>query len=294
MKSLTCRGGRRCLAALIVALGCTEWVQAQDTRLFTEPENSAKNVRPRWLPWARLTQPIRKINMDAAYDASETMGPGAEELLRIQLGFASPVEVAAARIKTQQSGASARRAAIRYLAGIRCHDNPEAEAALIAALRADRNDAVRLEAAQALAGGCCCTFQTMRALLAVNGRERDGHPAEISERVKAAAHHGLQQYAAFGFGVPHFAPPSGAIPTAPKELQLTSATTRPISVRAETPLMPLMTEAERRFVETAGLAAPVVPRSKTRQSAEETVAPPLRARVPELHLTPIGLIPHSK
>ncbi|HEX5272152.1 MAG TPA: hypothetical protein VFW33_16765, partial [Gemmataceae bacterium] len=95
---------------------------------------------------------------------------------------------AAARIKADQAGAAARVAAVRYLAHVDCHYWPEAQAALITALRADRNECVRLAAAIALQTGCCCNPATMTALtITVSGGEEDGNPSETSDRVKSAA-----------------------------------------------------------------------------------------------------------
>ena len=97
-------------------------------------------------------------------------------------------EGAAARLKLDEADAAARRAAIRYMAGADCHYWPEVTEALIGALRADRNECVRLEAALALGRGCCCNRATMKALtLTVSGSTEDGNPPEDSERVKAAA-----------------------------------------------------------------------------------------------------------
>jgi hypothetical protein len=99
---------------------------------------------------------------------------------------------AAARIKADTADAAARRAAVRYLAHADCHYWPEAQAALIAALRADRNECVRWEAAMALGSGCCCTPKTMLALtITVSGSEEDGNPSETSERVRGAAYASL-------------------------------------------------------------------------------------------------------
>jgi hypothetical protein len=97
-------------------------------------------------------------------------------------------EGVAAKIQADEAGAKARRAAVRYLATVDCRRWPEAEGALIAALRADRNECVRYEAALALSSGCCCTPATIEALaIVVAGSERDGNPAERSERVRSAA-----------------------------------------------------------------------------------------------------------
>jgi hypothetical protein len=98
-------------------------------------------------------------------------------------------EGAAAKIQLDEAEAKARRAAVRYLGTVDCHYWPDvAEPALIGALRADRSECVRLEAALALGRGCCCTKRTIAALeLTVNGSDRDGNFAETSERVRAAA-----------------------------------------------------------------------------------------------------------
>jgi hypothetical protein len=97
-------------------------------------------------------------------------------------------EGAAAAIKKDELECKARRAAVRYLGTVDCHWRPEAAAALIGALRADQCECVRLEAAIALGRGCCCTKETMAALVVtVNGSDVDQNPSENSERVKAAA-----------------------------------------------------------------------------------------------------------
>lgn len=95
---------------------------------------------------------------------------------------------AAAKIKADEAGAKARRAAMRYLGTVDCHYFPEAEGALIGGLRADKNECVRWEAALSLGKGCCCTKKTIEALnITVSGSEKDGHPYETSPRVIAAA-----------------------------------------------------------------------------------------------------------
>jgi hypothetical protein len=95
---------------------------------------------------------------------------------------------AAARIKADEAAAKERRANVRYLGTVDCRYWPEAKEALINALRADRNECVRLEAALALMRGCCCNKATIQALvLTVTGSADDGNPAEVSERVRAAA-----------------------------------------------------------------------------------------------------------
>jgi hypothetical protein len=118
-------------------------------------------------------------------------------------------EGAAAQIQKDTAEAKARRAAVRYLGTVDCHYWPEAKAALIMALRADRNECVRLEAALALARGCCCNKATIMALnLTVSGSDEDGNPSENSERVKAAAYFALGRCLAT---VP-LAPPAEVMP----------------------------------------------------------------------------------
>lgn len=101
---------------------------------------------------------------------------------------------AAARIKQDQADVKARLAAVQYLATADCRYYKEAEAALINALRADRSECVRMEAARALRSGCCCGKKTIAALTrAVNGDDKDGNPGERSECVKALAFLALQR-----------------------------------------------------------------------------------------------------
>jgi hypothetical protein len=108
-------------------------------------------------------------------------------------GPTSPQAVAA-KIQQDEAQAAARRAAVKYLSTVSCHYWPEAEAALIVALRDDRNECVRYEAALALLNGCCCTEKTIEALnIVVTGSEKDGKPSEQSERVKATAFAALQR-----------------------------------------------------------------------------------------------------
>ena len=108
-------------------------------------------------------------------------------------GGPNGAEAVAAKIKKDEADAKARRAAIRYLATVDCHYWPEAEVAIISGLRDDRNECVRYEAALALLNGCCCNAKTIEALnIVVSGSEKDGKPAETSERVRCAALAALQ------------------------------------------------------------------------------------------------------
>lgn len=115
------------------------------------------------------------------------------DALAAAYGPTSPQAVAA-KIQQDEAEAAARRAAVRYLSTVSCHYWPEAEAALIVALRDDRNECVRYEAALALLNGCCCTEKTIEALnIVVSGSEKDGKPSELSDRVKAASFGALQR-----------------------------------------------------------------------------------------------------
>lgn len=125
-----------------------------------------------------------------------------------------PGVAAAAKIKTEQAQAEIRRDAVAYLAGLDCRYYPEAEAALVASLRADRDECVRLEAAKALTSGCCCTPAVVKALtICVTGSEEDGNPAERCDRVRRTALAALQKCAACAACQP--TPAGGQPPEAP-------------------------------------------------------------------------------
>jgi hypothetical protein len=116
-------------------------------------------------------------------------------------GSHSPAEIAAAKIRLDAMHVQSRCAAVRFLAAVDYHYDHEAEAALITALRADRSEAVRLETAWALAD---CRGVTVRILDALNfaalGVDADGHPAETSASVRAAARQALDRCLMRGIG----------------------------------------------------------------------------------------------
>ena len=94
----------------------------------------------------------------------------------------------AATIKAEEAKAKAKIAALSYLATVDSGVWPEAEKAMIDALRLDRNECVRFAAARCLATGCCCTEKTAAALTKVlDGSTEDGGILERSERVKSAS-----------------------------------------------------------------------------------------------------------
>lgn len=95
---------------------------------------------------------------------------------------------AAAKLKLDRAAAGERVKAVKELGTADCHYWPEAEDALVAALRTDRNEWVRLAAAETLGKGCCCTKKTITALTnACTCSNSDGAPAEKSPKVVAAA-----------------------------------------------------------------------------------------------------------
>lgn len=130
--------------------------------------------------------------------------PTKDEVTKMVLdGGYAPAEITAAKIKLDEAQGKSRRAAVKYLGTIDCHYYPEAEAGLIAALRADRVEMVRYEAAMAMG---TCRGLTEKMLEALNltalGLELDGNPAETSERVRAAARLSLHRNLARGLCLP--------------------------------------------------------------------------------------------
>ena len=165
-------------------------------------------LRPTRMPPQTITDPL----------------PTKEDIARMVAdGGYSPAEITAAKIKMDDSQAKARQAAVRYLASVDCHYYPEAEAGLIAALRADRNETVRYEAAVALGACRGTTRKIIEALnLAALGQETDGNPSESSERVRQAARESLNRALANGMTMYPFNPPQSmsmmpmmAMPTMP-------------------------------------------------------------------------------
>jgi hypothetical protein len=157
---------------------------------------------------------------------------------------------AAAKIMKDEAEAKQRRAAVRYLGTVDCHYwGKVAEPALIAALRGDKNECVRFEAALALGNGCCCTADTIEALTlsafgvgrirvtekgvkipeTVAGGIADGkrfvdiYPVETSERVRAAAYAALQNCLAC-YNEPGPPPPEQPVGPQPPEIPKTKST----------------------------------------------------------------------
>ena len=101
---------------------------------------------------------------------------------------------ACARITKDQMEMEQRRKAVRCLARADCNWYPEAQLALINALRTDKAECVRLEAARVLTVGCCGTKKVIDALtICVNAGTKDGNPPENSPRVREMALVALQK-----------------------------------------------------------------------------------------------------
>lgn len=101
---------------------------------------------------------------------------------------------AAAKIAAAEAQAKEKIADLEYLSTKDCRRYPEAEAAILAALRADPNECVRWAAAKALLSGCCCTPKVIKTLtVVVNQSDKDGNLAEESERVRLTAFLALER-----------------------------------------------------------------------------------------------------
>ena len=93
-----------------------------------------------------------------------------------------------AKIQKDMLEAPLRLEAIQHLGTVDCHWYPEALAQLVTALRTDRSECVRYEAAKILTGCGCCTPPMMHASrVCVAGTEIDGNPGERSFRVRQQA-----------------------------------------------------------------------------------------------------------
>jgi hypothetical protein len=111
-------------------------------------------------------------------------GPNKNDLLKPP----TSAEGAAAQVQADEADAPKRRAAVRYLGTVDCRYWPDVSVALKNALRADKIECVRYEAALALGRGCCCNKVTMDALTnAISDAPKDDLPVETSERVREAA-----------------------------------------------------------------------------------------------------------
>jgi hypothetical protein len=204
-------------------------------------------------------------------------------------GGYSPAEITAAKIKVDENQSRARCAAVKYLASVDLHYYHEAEAGLVAALRADRVEAVRLEAALALGE---CRGVTVRMLDALNlaalGLDTDGNPAETAETVRAAAANSLNRCLTRGIGNT----PAALAQGAPSGQQFTAA---PSPIQAVTyfepnAASPVLPEERLRAgtVSASPISAPPAPPRSLYQSWLNFTSPPDSARSRMRGLTPLG------
>jgi hypothetical protein len=197
---------RSITAGLIALLAWTGLARAQSglgvpvttenpAEAATCPDCKARAYRPilSFLTRSRAPAPLNS-------PAPQPEGPTRNDVARmVQDGGFSPAEIAAAKVKLDEIQAKSRQAAVKYLATVDCYYYPEAEYSLIAALRADRNEAVRLEAATVLGGCRGVTVRILDALhLTATAQETDGNPAETSERVRSAARISLNKLLSTG------------------------------------------------------------------------------------------------
>lgn len=105
----------------------------------------------------------------------------------VQLAAPGP-QGSAAKIKKDQLEAPHRLDAIKQLGTVDCHWYPEAADQLTLALRSDRSECVRFEAAKILSRCNCCSPKMVHALkICVAGTNFDGNPGERSIRIRNQA-----------------------------------------------------------------------------------------------------------
>jgi hypothetical protein len=277
------------LASLIVLLAWTGIAGAQGglgVPVATDNAAECQDCRPR--PYRPILNtltrgwpPVHPVATTFAPLPPLREMPTRDEVARmVDDGGFSPAEIAAAKIRIDETQARARQAAVKYLATVDCHYYPEAELSLIAALRADRSETVRLEAAQALGGCRGVTVRILDALhLTATMQELDGNPAESSERVRNAARASLNRLLSSGMPAPpvDIAPARTSVvwpvPTPPPPLAPVPAVApAPAAARKsvvpasyETPIQaPAVSPQELQIAATVGTiaAVPVVPQQE--------------------------------
>jgi hypothetical protein len=193
-----------------------------------------------------------------------------EQIVRmVAAGGYSIAEITAAKIKLDESQAKLRQEAVRYLTTADCHYYPEAEIGLISALRTDRSESVRLEAARGL-GACRGTsYKVLEALhVCAMGWETDGNPSESSEKVRQAARTSLNRALTRSADIyPHAPPP--AKPEVPTSAWIMPAhVVQPVGYWTQLPqtVVPPVSDAERALAETVGAATQPVPAASPRPS----------------------------
>ena len=169
------------------------------------------------------------------------------------------VQGAKAQAMKEALEGKARRDAVRYLGTLDCRYFPDAQGALIAALRSDPIECVRLEAALALGNGCCCSKPVIDALEAsVSGSDKDNNPGERSVRVRDAAYFALQRCLAC-YSEPVLEPVDDKKKEKPPVLREKDATGRAEPAPMPTPVQ-----------QTAALMTASVARARTTMTRYET------------------------
>jgi hypothetical protein len=297
--------------AALVLLADVCLVRAQGVAPVKDTPSSRETLEV-VLPMPQQTEPAPRVPFfrnlltsrcaPAADDGPALRTP--EVVAKLPPGTVSPAELTAAKIKAEENGVSACRAAARYLGTVDWHNYPEAEAALVATVRADRNELVRLDAVISLGNGSRCNQKTLDALkLVLSGSESDGNPAETSDRVKAAARASLQQI--LNHGVPASATP------APQYFPQTARTGAPLQVNANqnqacqkttSGSLPI-TQAEFTFAENFGAPTTLPSRPESRSTFGQFLAKAFswteaiewpgssNSGTRSNGLTPIGIVP---
>ncbi len=185
-----------------------------------EPERKSRCWPWCWTGWSKIVPTISFASPAEPEPAAAPKQTPPAEILptrddiarMISDGNYSPAEIAAVKIKLDESQAKNRLAAVQYLSTIDCHFYPEAENGLIAALRSDRIESVRFEAAQAMGACRCMTPRMIEAVrIAAMGMDSDGNPGETSDRVRKAASEALKRCPQCQ-GVPMPMSPNGPVP----------------------------------------------------------------------------------
>lgn len=136
-----------------------------------------------------MTQPSAKFGTDALPYPSP-IDPS--QLSQHEQEAMSAAEKTAGMIRKDETEAKSRRAAVRYLGTIDANRWHEVEDALISALREDKNESVRWEAAMALSHGACSKRILKSLTVVVTQSAEDGNPRETSTYVIDAAKYALK------------------------------------------------------------------------------------------------------
>lgn len=164
--------------------------------LFAHFNKTPEQRAQKWANFAKspLGQMVNNLLKPLGALTGGLLGPvGQDDPAKKKLPADSPAG-AAAKIAAAEAKAKATIADLEFLATKDCRRYPEAEAAILAALRAEPNECVRWAAAKALLTGCCCTPKVIKTLtVVVNQSDKDGNLAEESERVRLTAFLALEK-----------------------------------------------------------------------------------------------------